>query len=250
MGLFDALTSAVSGLQAQAFAMQNISGNIANSQTIAYKGVNTSFLDLIPGDDNPTQQVAGGVIANSSRDEHRARRNPERDVANRHRHQWRRLLRCANANQLQWHHSGLQRGGELYKARRLPAEFAGLSGQWRRLLSRRHSDRSDDRESVRQHSGSSAIPEQLSAGRANDANHLWRQPPGETDHALVQRRGGQFRTSQSDELHRRSDGRRDRNCRWRRRVNVRERVGQRRRGDDLRRDRHAGQPPDAMGKDG
>jgi flagellar hook protein FlgE len=66
MGLFDALTSAVSGLQAQAFAMQNISGNIANSQTIAYKGVNTSFLDLIPGDDNPTQQVAGGVIANSS----------------------------------------------------------------------------------------------------------------------------------------------------------------------------------------
>jgi flagellar hook protein FlgE len=66
MGLFDALTSAVSGLQAQAFAMQNISGNIANSQTIAYKGVNTSFLDLIPGDENPTQQVAGGVIANSS----------------------------------------------------------------------------------------------------------------------------------------------------------------------------------------
>jgi flagellar hook protein FlgE len=65
MGLFDALTTAVSGLQAQSFAMQNISGNIANSQTIAYKGTDTSFEDLIPGDSVPSLQVAGGVIANS-----------------------------------------------------------------------------------------------------------------------------------------------------------------------------------------
>jgi flagellar hook protein FlgE len=65
MGLFDALTSAVSGLQGQSFAMQNISGNIANSQTIAYKGINTSFSDLIPGDSTPSNQVSGGVIANS-----------------------------------------------------------------------------------------------------------------------------------------------------------------------------------------
>lgn len=65
MGLFDALTSAVSGLQAQSFAMQNISGNIANSQTIAYKGVNTNFMDLIPGASVPSQQVAGGVLASS-----------------------------------------------------------------------------------------------------------------------------------------------------------------------------------------
>ena len=65
MGLFDALTTSVSGLQAQSFAMQNISGNIANSQTTAYKGINTSFEDLIPGDSVPTRQIAGGVIANS-----------------------------------------------------------------------------------------------------------------------------------------------------------------------------------------
>ena len=63
MGLFDALTSAVSGLQAQSFAMQNISGNIANSQTIAYKGVGTSFEDLIPGGGALTNQPAGGVVA-------------------------------------------------------------------------------------------------------------------------------------------------------------------------------------------
>ena len=65
MGLFDALTSAVSGLQAQAYAMQNISGNIANSQTIAYKGIDTSFENLIPGSSVPSKQVAGGVVANS-----------------------------------------------------------------------------------------------------------------------------------------------------------------------------------------
>ena len=65
MGLFDALTTAVSGLQAQSFAMQNISGNIANSQTTAYKGIDTNFADLIPGDSVPTHQIAGGVIANS-----------------------------------------------------------------------------------------------------------------------------------------------------------------------------------------
>ena len=66
MGLFDALTTAVSGLQAQSFAMQNISGNIANSQTISYKGTNTSFEDLIPGGSVPRLQVAGGVIASSA----------------------------------------------------------------------------------------------------------------------------------------------------------------------------------------
>jgi flagellar hook protein FlgE len=63
MGLFNALTSAVSGLQAQSFAMQNISGNIANSQTVAYKGIDTSFLDLIPGASVPSKQIAGNVVA-------------------------------------------------------------------------------------------------------------------------------------------------------------------------------------------
>ena len=43
MGIFDALTTAVAGLQAQSFALQNISGNIANSQTTGYKETDTSF---------------------------------------------------------------------------------------------------------------------------------------------------------------------------------------------------------------
>jgi len=65
MGIFDALTSAVSGLQAESFALQNISGNIANSSTVAYKAVDTGFEDLIPDATTPQEQVAGGVSAYS-----------------------------------------------------------------------------------------------------------------------------------------------------------------------------------------
>jgi flagellar hook protein FlgE len=63
MGIFDALTTAVSGLQAQSFALQNISGNIANASTVGYKGIDTAFEDLIPDALTPQAQVAGGVIA-------------------------------------------------------------------------------------------------------------------------------------------------------------------------------------------
>src|ERR1700758_5418770 len=64
MGIFDALTSAVTGLQAQSFALQNISGNIANSQTTGYKETDTSFQDLVSAAAQD-QQTANGVIANS-----------------------------------------------------------------------------------------------------------------------------------------------------------------------------------------
>ena len=48
MGIFGALTTSVAGLRAQSFALENISGNIANSQTTAFKRIDTSFVDLIP----------------------------------------------------------------------------------------------------------------------------------------------------------------------------------------------------------
>jgi flagellar hook protein FlgE len=64
MGIFGALTTAVTGLRAQSFALENISGNIANSQTTAFKRVDTSFQDLIP-DNIPTKQLAGTVTATS-----------------------------------------------------------------------------------------------------------------------------------------------------------------------------------------
>ena len=64
MGIFGALTTAVSGLRAQSYALENISGNIANSQTTAFKRTDTSFTDLIP-DNVPSRQVAGAVISQS-----------------------------------------------------------------------------------------------------------------------------------------------------------------------------------------
>jgi flagellar hook protein FlgE len=63
MGIFDALNTSVGGLQAQSFALQNISGNIANASTTGYKGIGTSFEDLIPQSATPDRQVAGGVTA-------------------------------------------------------------------------------------------------------------------------------------------------------------------------------------------
>jgi flagellar hook protein FlgE len=63
MGIFDALNTSVGGLQAQSFALQNISGNIANASTTGYKGIGTSFEDLVPDATTPSRQVAGGVTA-------------------------------------------------------------------------------------------------------------------------------------------------------------------------------------------
>ena len=64
MGIYGALSTAVTGLRAQSFALENISGNIANSQTTGFKRVDTDFLDLIP--DQPTKiQTSGSVLAQS-----------------------------------------------------------------------------------------------------------------------------------------------------------------------------------------
>ena len=63
MGIFDALNTSVAGLQAQSFALQNISGNIANAQTTGYKGIGTNFVDLVPDSTTPDRQVAGSVTA-------------------------------------------------------------------------------------------------------------------------------------------------------------------------------------------
>jgi flagellar hook protein FlgE len=63
MGIFDALNTSVAGLQSQSFALQNISGNIANASTVGYKGINTTFEDLIPDALTPNKQPAGSVAA-------------------------------------------------------------------------------------------------------------------------------------------------------------------------------------------
>ncbi len=64
MGIYGALSTAVSGMRAQAQALENISGNIANSQTTAYKRIETEFVDMI-ADAPVKRQVAGAVMAQS-----------------------------------------------------------------------------------------------------------------------------------------------------------------------------------------
>lgn len=65
MDVFTAMQTAVSGLKAQSFSLENISGNIANSQTTGFKRVDTNFVDLVAEQQTPTRQVSGSVLANS-----------------------------------------------------------------------------------------------------------------------------------------------------------------------------------------
>jgi flagellar hook protein FlgE len=61
MSLFGAMSTAVSGLSAQAAAFTNISDNTANSQTIGYKGVDTNFLDYLTAS-SATSNQGGSVV--------------------------------------------------------------------------------------------------------------------------------------------------------------------------------------------
>ncbi|MCJ2082441.1 flagellar hook protein FlgE [Methylobacterium sp. J-090] len=62
MDIFSALQTAVSGLQAQSYSLNNISGNIANSQTTGFKRVDTNFVDMI-AEQPLNKQVSGSVGA-------------------------------------------------------------------------------------------------------------------------------------------------------------------------------------------
>lgn len=58
MSVFNAITTAVSGINAQSTAFSNLSNNIANSQTVGYKADSTAFQDFVSGE-----------LINSSRNE-------------------------------------------------------------------------------------------------------------------------------------------------------------------------------------
>lgn len=62
MSLFSALDTSVSGLSAQSAAFGNISDNVANSQTVGYKGVDTSFIDYLSSSTSQANQP-GAVAA-------------------------------------------------------------------------------------------------------------------------------------------------------------------------------------------
>ncbi len=58
MGIFSSMTTAVSGLRAQSKALEFISGNIANSQTISFKRNEISFTEMLS---TVSGAVAGGA---------------------------------------------------------------------------------------------------------------------------------------------------------------------------------------------
>src|SRR5689334_24206621 len=61
MSLFGAMSTAISGLSAQSSAFGNISDNVANSQTIGYKRVDTNFIDYLTTS-TPSQNDPGAVV--------------------------------------------------------------------------------------------------------------------------------------------------------------------------------------------
>nr|WP_321456384.1 flagellar hook-basal body complex protein [uncultured Cohaesibacter sp.] len=66
MSLYSALTTSVAGMGAQSTAMQNISGNIANTSTNGYKRVDTAFVDLVSNvTADKSKQTSGSVLAGS-----------------------------------------------------------------------------------------------------------------------------------------------------------------------------------------
>nr|WP_294517411.1 flagellar hook protein FlgE [uncultured Rhodopila sp.] len=62
MSLFGAINTAISGLGAQSTAFGNISEDVANSQTVGFKRVDTSFVNYLTTS-TPTQNEPGSVVA-------------------------------------------------------------------------------------------------------------------------------------------------------------------------------------------
>jgi len=62
MSLFGAINTAISGLTAQSASFGNISEDVANSQTVGFKRVDTSFVDYLTTS-TPTNNEPGAVVA-------------------------------------------------------------------------------------------------------------------------------------------------------------------------------------------
>ena len=170
MGIFDALNTAVGGLQAQSFALQNISGNIANASTIGYKGIDTTFEDLIAGRDDA--EPAG----RRRRHRLRASRRSPPQAPSRHRPSrptWRSTAtassRCRRPPARSTTQPVFNGVTDYTRARRFSGQCQRQSGQWRRILSDGRRGRSEDRKPDRQRSAGPAVPEQLRSGAGHHA---------------------------------------------------------------------------------
>lgn len=66
MSLYAALNTSVAGLSAQSTALENISGNIANSSTTGFKRVDTAFVDLVTQQSSNSEAQRSGSVLSSS----------------------------------------------------------------------------------------------------------------------------------------------------------------------------------------
>ncbi len=67
MGILSAMNKSVGGLNAQSFALENISGNIANAQTTAFKRTDTSFYDLVASGASRVNLMPAGNVRAAAR---------------------------------------------------------------------------------------------------------------------------------------------------------------------------------------
>ena len=111
-----------------------------------------------------------------ARDQHGAGRRADRVGLHLHGDQRQRLLRGAEARQLQRQPAGVFGRRQLHPPRRLCARQERLPGQRRGLLCRRRSDRSGDRQHDRQRAAGAEIRQRLPAGGADIGGELSRQP--------------------------------------------------------------------------
>ena len=68
MTVSSSINSALSGLNAQAAALTNISNNVANASTVGYKKGDTEFESMVYGAAAPTSGVIGGVATSTRMD--------------------------------------------------------------------------------------------------------------------------------------------------------------------------------------
>ena len=184
MGIYGALSTAVTGLRAQSFALENVSGNIANSQTIGFKRIDTDFVDLIP-DAAPKRQTSGSVLAQAH-----STNNVQGDVKGAATETYMAINgngffivepRAGQADGV----GDVLRRELLHASRRLRARQVGLPRQRRRLLSQGPAHRCGDAEHFRLRAPGSAGFQRVPAGPADHSGQLRAEPAAVAQDAEV-----------------------------------------------------------------
>ena len=205
MGLFDALTTAVGGLQAQSFALQNISGNIANSQTTGFKETDTSFDALVAsaaeGEQTSGSVIAGSVATNTVQGSIQSATVSTNMAINGDGYFVVGQPTSFSDNQPVF--SGIND----YTRRGDFQENSGrLSGQRRRLLPDGHSGERHDRQSARQRPLGPPIQQQLRAGPADHANSVPSQSREQPHDRRQQQHRAGLQPAQSNRIYGQSAG--------------------------------------------